>query len=83
MGTRGHKGGVMTNTRHDEKVTYYSTSDDLMDVEQAVLILRRSKVKGIDRGAVIRAALKLAVPQLLASGKDSPLYRELTGTSER
>jgi hypothetical protein len=67
----------MPNQRHQEKVSYYCTTAELMDLDQSVLELRRHGVR-VDRGAVIRAAIGLALPEVLAEAEASQLYRSLT-----
>ncbi len=69
---------MATKNEHDEKVTFYCTTDQLMDVEQAVLALKRQGLRrGLDRGTVIRAALDLTVREFLANEKRSRLYEFL------
>jgi hypothetical protein len=64
--------------RHDEKMTVYVTSDELLDIEHARLVLRRSHGLAVDRGRVVREALALVLADLEANGADSALVRRLT-----
>lgn len=63
--------------RHDEKMTVYVTSDELMDLEHARLALRRSHGLVADRGRVVREALALVLEDFEANGADSVLVRRL------
>ncbi len=63
--------------RHDEKMTVYVTSDELLDLEHARLTLRRDQGLAVDRGRMVRAAIALALEDLEAHGDDSDLVRRL------
>ena len=65
--------------RHDEKMTVYVTSDELLDLEHARLSLRGSHGLAVDRGRLVREAVALALLDLEANGADSALVRRLTG----
>jgi len=64
--------------RHDEKMTVYITSDELLDLEHARLGLRRSHGLAVDRGRIVREAIALVLADLEAHGDDSALVRRLT-----
>ncbi|WP_460796710.1 hypothetical protein [Nocardioides pacificus] len=64
--------------RHDEKMTVYVTSDELMDLEHARLALRSRHGLAVDRGRLVRAAIALALSDLEAEGADSLLVRRLS-----
>ena len=64
--------------RHDEKMTVYVTSDELLDLEHARLMLRRSHGLAVDRGRVVREAIALVLADFEANGDDSALVRRLT-----
>ncbi|ABL81998.1 MULTISPECIES: hypothetical protein [unclassified Nocardioides] len=64
--------------RHDEKMTVYVTSDELLDLEHARLLLRRSHGLAVDRGRIVREAIALALADFDAQGDDSALVRRLT-----
>lgn len=64
--------------RHDEKMTVYVTSDELLDIEHARLSLRREHGLAVDRGRLVREALALVLADLEAHGAESALVRRLT-----
>jgi hypothetical protein len=72
-GTRKSSGRV----RHDEKMTVYITSDELMDIEHTRLVLRREHGIAADRGRVVREAVALVLAEFEAHGEDSALVRRL------
>ena len=63
--------------RHDEKMTVYVTSDELLDIEHARLTLRRHHGLAVDRGRLVREALALVLADLEAHGADSALVQRL------
>jgi hypothetical protein len=63
--------------RHDEKVTFYCTADELMDLENARLLLRREHGIAVDRGRIVREALALVLSELERDGAQAPLVRRL------
>lgn len=64
--------------RHDEKMTVYVTSDELLDLEHARLVLRRSHGLAVDRGRLVREAIAMVLADFEAHGEDSALVRRLT-----
>ena len=64
--------------RHDEKVTFYCTADELMDLESARLLLRREHGVAVDRGRIVREALAQVLSELERHGADAPLVKRLT-----
>ena len=64
--------------RHDEKVTFYCTADELMDLENARLLLRREHGIAVDRGRIVREALAQVLSELERDGADAPLVKRLT-----
>ena len=64
--------------RHEEKMTVYVTSEELLDLEDARLALRRTHRVAVDRGRLVRAAVALALADLESHGADSALVRRLT-----
>jgi hypothetical protein len=70
---RRHSGRV----KHDEKMTVYITSDELLDLEHARLVLRRTLGSAVDRGRIVRAAVALALADLEQHGEQSALVRRL------
>jgi len=75
-GSSGPSGRV----RHDEKMTVYLTSDELLAVEQARLKLRGDLGRTIDRGRLVRAALDIALGDLAEHGTDSEIARRLAAS---
>ena len=65
--------------RHDEKMTVYVTSDELLDLEHARLSLRRHQGLAVDRGRLVREAIALALADLEERGEDSDLVQRLRG----
>lgn len=63
--------------KHDEKMTVYVTSDELLAIEQARLRLRRALGRNVDRGRLVRAALAVALEDLEARGTDSDIAERL------
>ncbi|WP_269211919.1 hypothetical protein [Nocardioides sp. cx-169] len=64
--------------RHDEKMTVYVTSDELLHIEQARLTLRSAHGLAVDRGRLVREAVALVLADFDAQGDDSGLVRRLT-----
>ncbi|WP_418059234.1 hypothetical protein [Pimelobacter simplex] len=63
--------------RHDEKITVYVTSAELMELEQARLTLRGEHGLAVDRGRLVREALHLVLGELESEGESSALVRRL------
>ncbi len=63
--------------RHDEKMTVYITSEELLDLEHARLSLRRNQGLAVDRGRLVREAIAIALADLEANGEDSVLVQRL------
>jgi len=72
-GTRRPSGRV----RHDEKMTVYVTSGELLDLEHARLALRRDHGLALDRGRLVREALALVLRDFDEKGHESVLVRRL------
>jgi hypothetical protein len=64
--------------RHDEKMTVYVTADELLEIEHARLVLRRTVGSAVDRGRLVRAAVAMALADLDERGDDSELVRRLS-----
>jgi hypothetical protein len=64
--------------RHDEKMTVYVTSDELLDIEHTRLMLRRRNGLAVDRGRLVREAVALVLADFETNGDDSALVRRLT-----
>jgi hypothetical protein len=63
--------------RHDEKMTVYITSEELLDLEHARLTLRRVQGLAVDRGRLVREAVAIALADYAANGDDSVLVQRL------
>ena len=64
--------------RHDEKITVYVSSDELLALEQARLTLRAEHGMAVDRGRIVREAISALLADLQASGESSELVRRLS-----
>jgi hypothetical protein len=63
--------------RHEEKVTFYCTAEDLVALERTRLQLRSEHGLAADRGRIVRAALSYVLEDFDARGDDSILIRRL------
>ena len=63
--------------RHDEKMTVYLTSDELLELEHARLALRKITGSAVDRGRVVRAALAIILGDLAEHGEASQIAERL------
>ena len=63
--------------KHEEKVTFYCTPQQLMELEKARLSLRGEHGVSADRGRIVRAALAYVLEDFEARGEDSILLRHL------
>ena len=63
--------------RHDEKMTVYVTSDELLDLEHARVALRRTPGLAVDRGRLVREAVAIALADLEERGEDSVIVQRL------
>ena len=66
--------------RHDEKITVYVSSDELVALEQARLTMRARHGLAIDRGRIVREAISAAILDLETKGADSELVRRLSSS---
>ena len=71
------KRGASGRIRHDEKMTVYVTSDELLDIERTRLELRGEHGLAVDRGRLVREALDLVLEDFHAQGADSMLVQRL------
>ena len=69
--------GPSGRIRHDEKITVYVTSAELMELERARLTLRGEHGLAVDRGRLVREALHLVLGELETEGESSALVRRL------
>ena len=65
--------------RHEEKITVYVSPEELVDLEQAKLLLRAQHGLGVDRGRIVREAIAVVIADLEAKGDESILVRRLRG----
>ena len=72
------KKGPSGRVKHDEKMTVYVTSQELLDIEHARLALRSGPGLAVDRGRLVRVAISLALADLEENGEASELVRRLT-----
>jgi hypothetical protein len=63
--------------KHDEKMTVYVTSDELIDLERTRLELRAEHGLAVDRGRLVREAIDLVLADFHEHGTDSMLVRGL------
>jgi hypothetical protein len=63
--------------KHEEKITFYCTGDDLMALEKTRLELRSEHGVAVDRGRIVRAALGYVLEDFAARSDDSILLRKL------
>ncbi len=78
--SRTSAGEASGRVRHDEKITVYVSTDELMALEEARLALRRDHAVGVDRGRIVRAAIAMAVADLSEHGDASALIERLRPT---
>ena len=64
--------------KHDEKMTVYISADELMEIEQARLTLRRAIGTAVDRGRLVREAVAIVLADLDERGAESDLVRRLS-----
>jgi hypothetical protein len=64
--------------RHDEKISFYCTAEELMDLEHARLVLRRQHGIALDRGRLVREALAQVLSELERDGADAALVKRLS-----
>ncbi|WP_415092651.1 hypothetical protein [Nocardioides sp.] len=63
--------------KHDAKMTVYITDEELMEIEQARIGLRRHHSLVVDRGRLVREAVALVLAELEAKGDKSALVKRL------
>ena len=63
--------------KHEEKITFYCTPEDLMAIERTRLELRATYGVSADRGRIVRAAVAYVLEDFGARGEDSVLLRKL------
>ncbi|HVE76255.1 MAG TPA: cobyrinic acid a,c-diamide synthase [Actinomycetota bacterium] len=73
---------VSARPRHDEKVTFYCTGEELTRIERARLSLRAEHHLVADRGKIVRAALAEILDDFEARGSNSALVKRLENPSD-
>lgn len=63
--------------KHDEKMTVYVTSAELLDLEQTRLALRAEHGLAVDRGRLVREAVSMVLADFHERGEESALVRRL------
>ena len=63
--------------RHEEKITVYVSSEELLALEQARLTLRAQHGMAVDRSRIVREALAATLDDLTLRGSDAELVRRL------
>lgn len=69
--------GPTGRVRHDEKITVYVSTAELVDLEQARLRLRAEFGVNVDRGRLVREAIDMLVEELAAQGAQSAVVQRL------
>ncbi|MGC3956032.1 MAG: hypothetical protein QM804_17610 [Propionicimonas sp.] len=64
--------------KHDEKITVYVSSEELLALEHARLRLRAEHGVAVDRGRIVRTAIGLIMADFVAQGDESGLVRALS-----
>jgi hypothetical protein len=63
--------------RHDTKITVYLSTDELVALEKARLVLRADHGIAVDRSRIVREAVSLVLSDLDTHGYDAVLVRRL------
>jgi hypothetical protein len=72
--------GPTGRIRHDEKITVYVSTDELLDLEGTRLALRREHGLAVDRGRLVREAIHLMLEDAAVNGSESALVRRLNAS---
>jgi hypothetical protein len=72
--------GPTGRVRHDEKITVYVSTDELLDLEDTRIALRREHGLAVDRGRLVREAIHLALEDAAVNGAESALVRRLNAS---
>ena len=64
--------------KHDEKITVYVSSAELIALEQLRLELRAEHGLAVDRGRIVRAAIASALADIAEKGPDADVFRRLS-----
>lgn len=71
------RSGPSGRQRHDEKITVYLSSDELVALDDAKATLYRDLGIKVDRGRIVREAVAVVVADLQAKGEASIVARRL------
>lgn len=71
---------VTGRIRHEEKITVYVSSEELVALEQLRLTLRARHGVAVDRGRIVRAAIADALADVADQGGQARLIQRLTGS---
>lgn len=63
--------------RHDEKITVYVSSEELLALEHLRLELRAEHGIAVDRGRIVRAAIASALAAIAEQGADADVLKRL------
>ena len=74
---RAHRSSPSGRQRHDEKITVYLSSDELVALDDAKATLYRDLGIKVDRGRIVREAVAVVVADLQAKGEASIVARRL------
>ena len=69
--------GPSGRVRHDEKITVYVSSEELLALERLRLELRAEHGLAVDRGRIVRAAIASALAAIEAEGESADVVRRL------
>jgi hypothetical protein len=72
--------GPSGRVRHDEKITVYVSTDELLDLEDTRISLRREHGLAVDRGRLVREAIHLMLEDAAVNGAESALVRRLNAS---
>lgn len=70
--------GSSGRVKHDEKITVYVSTDELLALEQARLTLRAKHGLAVDRGRLVREAIDMALADMADKGDNSGLVQRLS-----
>ena len=63
--------------KHDEKITVYVSSEELLALEHLRLELRAEHGIAVDRGRIVRAAIAAALAEVRARGGEADVVQRL------
>ena len=69
--------GPTGRVRHEEKITVYVSSEELLALERLRLDLRAEHGLAVDRGRIVRAAIASALAAIAEQGADADVLKRL------